>query len=61
MLLDLSNRAYFFTFLDVNTSEDLVPGSDEAHVSVFGDTVGAVLQPSSPATPDKLLGLPTVS
>ncbi|XP_050694367.1 pregnancy zone protein-like [Eriocheir sinensis] len=59
MLLDLSNRAYFFTFLDVNTSEGLVPGSDEAHVSVFGDTVGAVLLPSTPATPDKLLGLPT--
>ncbi|KAK8746520.1 hypothetical protein OTU49_017065 [Cherax quadricarinatus] len=59
LLLDLSNRAYFFTFLDVNMSEGLVPGSDDAHVSVFGDTVGAVL-PSGPATAHKLLGLPTV-
>nr|XP_045614119.1 alpha-1-macroglobulin-like [Procambarus clarkii] len=59
LLLDLSNRAYFFTFLDVNVSEGLVPGSDDAHVSVFGDTVGAVL-PNIPATAHDLLGLPTV-
>ncbi|XP_042221809.1 uncharacterized protein LOC121866259 [Homarus americanus] len=57
LLLDLSNRAYFFTFLDVNMSEGLVPGSDDAHVSVFGDTVGAVL-PNAPATTQDLLGLP---
>ncbi|XP_045107726.1 pregnancy zone protein-like [Portunus trituberculatus] len=59
VLLDLNNRAYFFTFLDVNTSEGLVPGSDEAHVSVFGDTVGAVMLSSAPATPKALLGLPS--
>ncbi|XP_042871742.1 CD109 antigen-like [Penaeus japonicus] len=59
LLLDLSNRAYFFTFLDVNMSDGLVPGSDHAHVAVFGDTVGAVI-PDTPATAQTLLGLPTV-
>ncbi|ROT84489.1 TGF-beta-1-binding protein [Penaeus vannamei] len=59
LLLDLSNRAYFFTFLDVNMSDSHVPGSDHAHVAVFGDTVGAVV-PDTPATAQTLLGLPTV-
>ncbi|XP_047485026.1 CD109 antigen-like isoform X1 [Penaeus chinensis] len=59
LLLDLSNRAYIFTFLDVNMSDSLVPGSDHAHVAVFGDTVGAVV-PDTPATAQTLLGLPTV-
>ncbi|XP_076052838.1 CD109 antigen-like [Oratosquilla oratoria] len=59
LLLDLSNRAYFFTFLDVNVSDHHVPGSVSAHISVFGDTVSPAL-PSNPVTSDSLLGLPMV-
>ncbi|KAK3881350.1 hypothetical protein Pcinc_014206 [Petrolisthes cinctipes] len=59
LLLDLTNRAYFFTFLDVAIPAGHVPGSAEAHVSVFGGSVGPV-QSTIPPTPTSLLGLPSV-
>ena len=60
LLVDLNNRAYFFTFLDVNISSGHVPGSANAHISLYGDTGGAAL-PYVPVTPHKALSLPTVS
>ncbi|CAL4120943.1 unnamed protein product, partial [Meganyctiphanes norvegica] len=59
LLLDMANRAYFFTFMDVNISEGAVEGSKKAHVSVFGDTVTPALS-SVPVTAENLLDLPTV-
>ncbi|XP_068245267.1 CD109 antigen-like isoform X1 [Palaemon carinicauda] len=59
LMLDLSNRAYFFTFLDVNVSEGAVEKSHTAHVSVFGGSVSAAF-PDTPVTPEEVLGLPTV-
>lgn len=60
LLLDLTNRAYFFTFLDVAIPSGHVPGSAQAYVSVFGGSVGPV-QPSVQPTPTSLLNLPLVS
>lgn len=59
LLVDLTNRAYFFTFLDVATPGSFVPGSAEAHVAVFRGAVGP-LTPTQLPTPDLLLGLPEV-
>ncbi|KAK4290219.1 hypothetical protein Pmani_036867 [Petrolisthes manimaculis] len=57
LLVDLTNRAYFFTFLDVSTPGYFVPGSADAHVTVFRGAVGP-LTPTQLPTPDLLLGLP---
>ena len=60
LLIDLNNRAYFFTFLDVNITNGHVIGSSNAHISLYGDTGGAAL-PFVPVSPTKSLNLPSVS
>ncbi|XP_055588563.1 CD109 antigen-like [Uranotaenia lowii] len=67
MLLDLSNRAYFFQYMHVNVTETpIIPyeidryyvfGSNKAHISVVGDVVGAIF-PTMPVNTTSLLSLP---
>lgn len=73
LLVDLSNRPYYFTFLDINVPSGHVPGSTLARVAVSGDTICPIptLDPShrlarqrlaSPTTSStQSLNLPTVS
>ncbi|XP_055639451.1 CD109 antigen isoform X2 [Toxorhynchites rutilus septentrionalis] len=67
ILLDLSNRAYFFQYMHVNVTETpIIPyeieryyvfGSNKAKISVVGDVVGAIF-PSMPVNATSLLSLP---
>lgn len=67
ILLDLSNRAYFFQYMHVNITETpIIPydedryyvfGSNKAFISVVGDVVGPIF-PTMPVNATSLLHLP---
>ncbi|XP_075216528.1 macroglobulin complement-related [Lycorma delicatula] len=67
ILLDLSNRAYFFQYMHVNITETpIIPyeedryyvfGSNKAYISVVGDVVGPIF-PTMPVNATSLLDLP---